>query len=123
MFCPVCRSEYREGVTRCPDCGVALVDRLPPEEKEEKKKSRREPVPRKYRQSRWVMIYSPSGAQEVALVKMIMERENIPCFVGNELTRRAALYAPVNLAFELWVPEETAERAWEILKKELELDE
>jgi len=30
MFCPQCRSEYREGFTRCEVCDVALVAVLPP---------------------------------------------------------------------------------------------
>ena len=30
-FCPVCKSEYREGVKTCADCGHELVDSLPPE--------------------------------------------------------------------------------------------
>lgn len=28
-FCPICKMEYREGVTECADCHVALVDVLP----------------------------------------------------------------------------------------------
>jgi hypothetical protein len=28
MFCPLCHSEFREGITRCPDCEVQLVDDL-----------------------------------------------------------------------------------------------
>jgi hypothetical protein len=28
-FCPSCRCEYLEGITECPDCQVALVERLP----------------------------------------------------------------------------------------------
>lgn len=30
MFCPNCRAEYREGYTRCSDCGVWLVEVPPP---------------------------------------------------------------------------------------------
>ena len=29
MICPECESEYREGVTRCADCDIDLVDELP----------------------------------------------------------------------------------------------
>jgi hypothetical protein len=29
MFCPLCKSEYREGYTRCIDCGAELVSVLP----------------------------------------------------------------------------------------------
>ncbi len=31
MFCPQCKSEYREGFLKCADCGVDLVGALPPE--------------------------------------------------------------------------------------------
>ena len=30
MFCPQCRTEYREGFSECADCRVALVAVLPP---------------------------------------------------------------------------------------------
>lgn len=29
LYCPRCRGEYRAGFSRCADCGVALVERLP----------------------------------------------------------------------------------------------
>lgn len=32
MYCPQCRSEYREGFTACESCGVPLVATLPGEE-------------------------------------------------------------------------------------------
>jgi hypothetical protein len=31
MFCPQCKSEYRAGFTRCAECGVVLLHRLPSE--------------------------------------------------------------------------------------------
>ena len=31
MFCPVCESEYRSGITKCPDDGAELVEQLTPE--------------------------------------------------------------------------------------------
>lgn len=31
MYCPNCEAEYREGFTTCSDCGVSLVEGLPPE--------------------------------------------------------------------------------------------
>ena len=31
MFCPKCKAEYREGFSRCADCGIDLVPELSPE--------------------------------------------------------------------------------------------
>jgi len=32
MFCPKCKSEYREGFYKCADCKIDLVPELPPEQ-------------------------------------------------------------------------------------------
>jgi hypothetical protein len=31
MFCPICESEYKPGITRCPDDDAELVEQLTPE--------------------------------------------------------------------------------------------
>lgn len=35
MYCPCCKSEYRNGITHCADCDVDLVERLPEEKPKE----------------------------------------------------------------------------------------
>lgn len=34
MFCPKCKSEYREGFSKCAECDVDLISELPPEPEE-----------------------------------------------------------------------------------------
>jgi hypothetical protein len=43
-WCPKCRCEYREGFVVCGDCGVALVDSLPPRTEERQSTGQQEPV-------------------------------------------------------------------------------
>jgi hypothetical protein len=113
MFCPKCKSEFVEGITRCPDCDTNLVEQLPAE---------KSPQPNNTEWPEyedWVMVYYPSGAQELAMIKMVLEREDIPYFIGNDNVRRSSLYTPVNLAFELWVPREFMEQTLQLLRDEL----
>ena len=46
MFCPLCKAEYRPGITTCSDCEVALVPSFPSEKTEESPitKGRLEPL-------------------------------------------------------------------------------
>jgi hypothetical protein len=35
MFCPKCKTEYREGFSKCADCDVDLIPELPPDSEQE----------------------------------------------------------------------------------------
>ena len=74
MFCPECRSEYVEGVTKCPDCGVALVGKLPPEEHDEVQEDTSNYLPQ-------VRTFS---AKDIALIHSILGGTNIRYFIQGE---------------------------------------
>jgi hypothetical protein len=66
MFCPKCRSQYREGLTHCVDCNVPLVDHLP----------QREDVPSLIR----LRSYSNDG--QLFLAKSLLESAGIDAMAG-----------------------------------------
>ena len=68
MYCPNCRSEYREGFTVCSDCNVDLVNRLPNDEKEETE------------EINVVKIESTSNEIDAGIIMNLLKNNNIPCF-------------------------------------------
>jgi hypothetical protein len=112
MFCPECKSEYREGVTECADCGVPLVRELAAPEAE----------PPPVNLEEMVMVLSSYDEGEVLMAKSLLEGADIPFFMPGE-----ALQDPVDSRLfpgstfalgpvRILVPPERAEEAKEILK-------
>jgi hypothetical protein len=65
MFCPQCRTEYREGVVTCRSCGVELVAELPPEPEAE--------------WAEFVTVFETGDAALFGVVKSLFQAEGIPC--------------------------------------------
>jgi Putative prokaryotic signal transducing protein len=96
MFCPNCRSEYRAGFDRCKDCDVGLLTELPSEEKAEFVDL--------------VEVLSIADAGQIALVKSILEAEEIPYLAQGENFNLGR-----NIAVRFLVPRDYLIQAREIL--------
>lgn len=68
MFCPECGGEYREGITECGDCGVALVEQPPsPPEDEE-----------------MVSVFRSADAALLPVIKSVLASADIPFSVQGD---------------------------------------
>jgi hypothetical protein len=65
MFCPVCESEYEEGITNCPDHNVALVEKL----SEETARDRSE--------ARFVALHNVGSPAEAEMIHDILQQNGV----------------------------------------------
>jgi hypothetical protein len=70
MFCPECKSEFIEGITKCPVCDIKLIDELPPDA---------EPEFSDYKE-----ILATYNSADVAFLKSLLESERISYFFKGE---------------------------------------
>jgi len=101
MFCPKCKSEYRDGFYKCADCGTDLVYQLPPEALNHSD------------DEEFVEVFSTYQQGDISFIKSVLEGEGITYFFQGEnsiMLIAAGAYA------RLLVKTEDAERAKEILR-------
>ncbi len=101
MFCPKCKSEYREGFYKCADCGSDLVYQLPPETSDNAG------------DEEFVEVFSTYQQGDISFIKSVLEGEGITYFFQGEnsiMLIAAGAYA------RLLVKAEDVERAKEILR-------
>ncbi len=96
MFCPNCRGEYRSGFSRCTDCDVALVDRLPADQQPEFVDL--------------VEVLATADVGQILLIKSILEAADIPYLAQGENFNLAR-----NIPVRFLVPNDCLEQAREIL--------
>ena len=99
MFCPRCRTEYREGFYVCSDCNSGLVDQLPPEEEPEF--------------IDYVEVLGTYNPADVALIKSLLDAENITYYFNAE---HFMYVRPLAEPVRLMVKIDEAEKAKEILQ-------
>lgn len=99
MFCPECRAEYEEGFSVCADCGVELVEALPPE-----------PEPEFIEFREVLATYNPA---DIAFLKSYLASEGIQYFFKGE---HFMYVQPLADPVRLMVRADQVEHALELLK-------
>jgi Putative prokaryotic signal transducing protein len=78
MFCPNCRSEFREGFTHCKKCDRMLVDKIDPLPEDK---------PAEYEYCEMVTIAETSELFDIALARGALESNKIRFNITNEFTQ------------------------------------
>ena len=73
MFCPECKSEFIDGIKKCPECMVGLIEELPPE-----------PKPAKPKFLDYAEILANPNPADVAILKSILDSKEITYFIKGE---------------------------------------
>lgn len=105
MFCPICKSEYREGFTKCADCQVDLVEKI---EEDEEVDQDGEIDP----DIKFVEVLRTSDISDIAIIKSILDGQGFHYFINGDLMLNIR---PLDDA-RLMVAEDEAESVYELLK-------
>jgi len=70
MFCPICKAEYVDGISHCPDCNVDLVNEIHEEDLNEKIELE--------------VVYQTADTGKIPLVRSILEDARIPFKTKSE---------------------------------------
>src|SRR5438874_10464788 len=72
MFCPVCEAEYEAWITRCPEDGTELVERLTPEN-----------TLRDHSEARFVPLHNVGSPAEAEMIADILTKNSIRAAVQS----------------------------------------
>jgi hypothetical protein len=108
MICPICKSEYRRGVTQCSDCGVSLVDTLEPSAMESQQQEQEED------EGALVQVWSGDDPRESAAVKAALEKAEIS--YTDKSAAAYFIFRSMRPKMEIRVLATDAERAQELIR-------
>jgi len=115
VFCPVCEAEFVEGVTRCPDDEVDLVEQTP---RKDPSRHRSDPPPERDPVVVHKLLGQPQlGEPRAEFIRSALEENHIDVWISGEFSTpgpygRAMGYPAV---VEILVSREDAPRAREII--------
>lgn len=101
MYCPHCKSEYRQGFSRCADCGVDLAYGRPPETEDQ------------VGYVEMVEVFSTYNQGDIAFIKSVLDGEDIHYFFSGE---SALMMVAAGAYARLLIQADQVERAIEILQ-------
>ncbi|OVE78384.1 hypothetical protein BVX98_00415 [bacterium F11] len=99
MFCPKCRCGYERGITRCADCRVPLVKKLPPKPKLE--------------YTDLVEVLTTNDMGQIAFVKSLLKAHNIHFYSQGD--KFVALRRAPNMPVRFLVKKSEARKAFKLL--------
>ncbi|NOZ61923.1 MAG: hypothetical protein GXO74_09610 [Calditrichaeota bacterium] len=103
-FCPKCGYEYFPEIKHCPDCDVDLVDKLPEESD--------------FYEQNWVALRDLPGNVYAEMVKEVLDKENIPCFIKSDSISATLITSSASIpgsSATIFVPEKFISKAKRIL--------
>ena len=109
-FCPRCKYEFVDGVNRCADCQIDLVEELPANVEPKKN-------------FRWVPLQPLPGPVYAEMITEALEKQEIPCLVQKDFLSSAyGGHGTISGGLEtvILVPEDRKEESEEILRQMLD---
>ena len=104
MFCPICESEYKPGITRCPDDDAELVDQLTPETAAHDSSA-----------ARFVVLHTLSSPAEGEMVSDMLRQNGVRAVVqGGANDAFSPVFSAVSPGVAVLVDERDLDRAREL---------
>jgi hypothetical protein len=102
MVCPNCGSEYKDGITKCADCGIDLVE---PSE-----------LPVEYNEDDWTVVFTSGQEYEIEMLKDNLDGAGIASTILDQKDRNFP--APGDFSvIKLLVKKDDAPAAMEFIEK------
>ena len=91
LWCPECRSEYREGIALCADCGVALVTEPPPPRVKHREQVEHHKVTGPFLPDDDLVVVATTNAVDAEMIAAQLRGSGIPAAVFGVGTAGALL--------------------------------